>query len=441
MKILFISLGCDKNLVDSEYMLGMLAEAGHTITDDEKTADIIVINTCCFIGDAKEESIQTILEMASYKEGGSLKGLIVTGCLAQRYRDEIETELPEVDAVLGVHSYDSIVCAIQQVAEGKRYRKFDEPKELPPKGTKRLVTTGGHYAFLKIAEGCEKHCTYCAIPQIRGKYQSAPLEKLVCEAKELAAGGVKELILVAQETTCYGVDLYGKKSLDRLLDELNQIPGLAWIRILYCYPEEIDDALIDAILRNEKVCHYLDLPIQHSVDDVLKRMGRKTGRDDIIRIVNRLRERIPDICIRTTLISGFPGETEQMHKELMEFVKEMAFDRLGVFTYSPEEGTPAYSYPEQITEETKLARKEAVMELQQEISFDKNEAVKGKELWVLIEGQVADENAYVGRTYRDAPDVDGYVFINTEETLLTGDFVKVRITGAYEYDLIGEIVE
>ena len=361
MKILFISLGCDKNLVDSEYMLGMLAEAGHTITDDEKTADIIVINTCCFIGDAKEESIQTILEMASYKEGGSLKGLIVTGCLAQRYRDEIETELPEVDAVLGVHSYDSIVCAIQQVAEGKRYRKFDEPKELPPKGTKRLVTTGGHYAFLKIAEGCEKHCTYCAIPQIRGKYQSAPLEKLVCEAKELAAGGVKELILVAQETTCYGVDLYGKKSLDRLLDELNQIPGLAWIRILYCYPEEIDDALIDAILRNEKVCHYLDLPIQHSVDDVLKRMGRKTGRDDIIRIVNRLRERIPDICIRTTLISGFPGETEQMHKELMEFVKEMAFDRLGVFTYSPEEGTPAEAFDGQRKKPSLPAKKRSLL--------------------------------------------------------------------------------
>ncbi len=441
MKILFISLGCDKNLVDSEYMLGMLAEAGHTITDDEKTADIIVINTCCFIGDAKEESIQTILEMASYKEGGSLKGLIVTGCLAQRYRDEIETELPEVDAVLGVHSYDSIVCAIQQVAEGKRYRKFDEPKELPPKGTKRLVTTGGHYAFLKIAEGCEKHCTYCAIPQIRGKYQSAPLEKLVCEAKELAAGGVKELILVAQETTCYGVDLYGKKSLDRLLDELNQIPGLAWIRILYCYPEEIDDALIDAILRNEKVCHYLDLPIQHSVDDVLKRMGRKTGRDDIIRIVNRLRERIPDICIRTTLISGFPGETEQMHKELMEFVKEMAFDRLGVFTYSPEEGTPAEAFDGQVEEETKLARKEEILALQQKISFDINETLPGRELTAFIEGKVADEDAYVGRTYRDAPGVDGYVFIRTNEILETGKFVNVEITGAYEYDLTGEIAE
>lgn len=441
MKILFISLGCDKNLVDSEYMLGMLAEAGHTITDDEKTADIIVINTCCFIGDAKEESIQTILEMASYKESGSLKGLIVTGCLAQRYRDEIETELPEVDAVLGVHSYDGIVCAIQQVAEGKRYRKFDEPKELPPKGTKRLVTTGGHYAFLKIAEGCEKHCTYCAIPQIRGKYQSAPLEKLVCEAKELAAGGVKELILVAQETTCYGVDLYGKKSLDRLLDELNQIPGLAWIRILYCYPEEIDDALIDAILRNEKVCHYLDLPIQHSVDDVLKRMGRKTGHDDIIRIVNRLRERIPDICIRTTLISGFPGETEQMHKELMEFVKEMAFDRLGVFTYSPEEGTPAEAFDGQVEEETKLARKEEILALQQKISFDINETLPGRELTAFIEGKVADEDAYVGRTYRDAPGVDGYVFIRTNEILETGKFVNVEITGAYEYDLTGEIAE
>ena len=417
----------------------MLAEAGHTITDDEKTADIIVINTCCFIGDAKEESIQTILEMASYKEGGSLKGLIVTGCLAQRYRDEIETELPEVDAVLGVHSYDSIVCAIQQVAEGKRYRKFDEPKELPPKGTKRLVTTGGHYAFLKIAEGCEKHCTYCAIPQIRGKYQSAPLEKLVCEAKELAAGGVKELILVAQETTCYGVDLYGKKSLDRLLDELNQIPGLAWIRILYCYPEEIDDALIDAILRNEKVCHYLDLPIQHSVDDVLKRMGRKTGRDDIIRIVNRLRERIPDICLRTTLISGFPGETQEDFEDLYRFVNEMEFDRLGVFPYSQEEDTAAALMPDQIPDEVKEFRRDELMELQQAIAFEKAQEMAGQVLTVMIEGKVADDDVYVGRTYRDAPGVDGYLFVNTSADLMTGDFVRAIVTDSNEYDLIGEI--
>lgn len=441
MKLFFISLGCDKNLVDSEQMLGMLAADGISITNDEREADIIVVNTCCFIGDAKEESIQTILEMAEYKEKGNAKGLIVTGCLAQRYRDEIKKEIPEVDAILGANSYDSIVDAVHKAAAGEAYENFKELTGLPNLRQTRMLTTGGHYAYLKIAEGCNKHCTYCVIPSVRGSYRSVPIEELLDQAEELASLGVKELILVAQETTLYGLDLYGTKSLGRLLDALGEISGIRWIRILYCYPEEIDDALIDAMIRNPKVCHYLDMPIQHASDSILKRMGRKTSRNDMVRIIEKLREKIPDICLRTTLICGFPGETDQMHEELMQFVNDMEFDRLGVFLYSPEEGTPAYSYPEQITEETKLARKEAVMELQQEISFDKNEAVKGKELWVLIEGQVADENAYVGRTYRDAPDIDGYVFINTEEMLITGDFVKVRITGAYEYDLIGEIVE
>lgn len=440
MKLLFISLGCDKNLVDSEYMLGMLTADGITVTDDETQADIIVVNTCCFINDAKEESINTILEMAKYKENGSLKGLIVTGCLAQRYQKEIEVEIPEVDAILGTNSYDNIVEAVHKVAEGIRYQNFKTLEGLPTLKTKRTLTTGGHYAHLKIAEGCNKHCTYCIIPHIRGEYRSVPIEDLVEQAKDLVNQGVKELILVAQETTLYGIDLYGKKSLGRLLDELNQISGLYWIRILYCYPEEIDDELIDAILRNDKVCHYLDMPIQHASDDILKRMGRKTNHDDIVRIVRRLRERIPDICLRTTLICGFPGETQEQHEEMMQFVNDMEFDRLGAFSYSPEEGTPAEKFADQVEEETKLNWQEDVMELQQEVSFDRNEALKGTELWAFIEGKVADENAYVGRTYRDAPGIDGYVFINTEETLVTGDFVKVKITGAYEYDLIGEMI-
>lgn len=441
MNVFFVSLGCDKNLVDSEYMIGMLAEAGFSITDQEEEADVIVINTCSFIGDAKEESIQTILEMAKYKETGTLKGLVVTGCLAERYQDEIEAELPEADAVLGTNSYDSIVEAVQKAAAGGRYRRFEALEGIPAVRTKRTVTTGGHYAYLKIAEGCDKHCTYCIIPKIRGNYRSIPIEKLVEQAKELAAVGVKELILVAQETTLYGVDLYGHKCLPQLLDELNSISGLVWIRILYCYPEEIDDAFIDAILRNRKVCHYLDIPIQHCSDSILKRMGRKTDHDAIVRLIGRLRERIPDICIRTTLICGFPGETEELHEELMQFVNDMEFDRLGTFAYSPEEGTPAEAFSDPVDEETKLTWQEDVMELQQEISGDINKTLLGQELLALIEGQVADENVYVGRTYRDAPDVDGYVFIHTDEMLVTGDYVKVRITGAYEYDLIGEIAK
>ncbi len=440
-KLFFISLGCDKNLVDAEYMLGLLAADGITITDDESEADVIVINTCCFIGDAKEESIQTILDMAEYKKSGSLKGLIVTGCLAQRYRKEIEEEIPEVDAVLGTNSYDGIVEAVHKVLEGTRYENFRELKGFPHSEKKRMLTTGGHFAYLKIAEGCSKHCTYCVIPSIRGEYRSVPLEELVEQARELVSLGVKELILVAQETTLYGLDLYGKKSLGKLLDELNQISGLYWIRILYCYPEEIDEELTDAILRNKKVCHYLDIPIQHACNAILKKMGRRTSHDDLVSIIEGLRKKIPDICIRTTVICGFPGETDEMHEELMQFVNDMEFDRLGAFVYSPEENTPAVSFPDQVDEETKLCRRDAVMELQQEISFDKNEEIKGCELWAMIEGQVADENVYIGRTYRDAPEVDGYVFIHTDKVLITGDFVKVKITGAYEYDLIGEIAE
>ena len=440
MNIFFVSLGCDKNLVDSEVMLGLLDAKGYQIVDDETQADVMVINTCCFIHDAKEESIQTILDMARYKEEGRLKALVVTGCLAQRYKQEIIDEIPEVDVVLGTTSYDKIVEAVEEALEGKSEVELADIDALPLPETKRLVTTGGHYAYLKIAEGCDKHCTYCIIPKVRGNYRSVPLEDLVAQAKELAASGVKELILVAQETTLYGVDLYGEKSLHRLLDALNKIPGLVWIRILYCYPEEIYDELIASIKRNSKVCHYLDMPIQHADDTILKRMGRRTDRADLERIIKKLRTEIPDIALRTTLICGFPGETAEQHETLMQFVNDMEFERLGAFTYSPEEGTPAAEFPDQLDEETKLTWKDDVMELEQEIIFEQNEELKGQEIWAFIEGKVADENAYVGRTYRDAPGVDGYIFINTEEELMSGAFVKVRVTGAYEYDLIGEII-
>ena len=438
MKLLFISLGCDKNLVDTEFMLGMLQEKGIEMTSDETEADIIVINTCCFINDAKEESINTILEMAEYKKNGSLKALIVTGCLAQRYQDEIKEEIPEVDAILGTNSYDDIVNALDKALEGHFYKNFKTLEGLPTLKNKRSVTTGGHFAYLKIAEGCNKHCTYCIIPSIRGRYRSVPMEDLIEQAKYLVANGAKELILVAQETTLYGIDIYGEKSLHKLLDELNKIPGLFWIRIMYCYPEEIYDELIASIARNSKVCHYLDIPIQHSNDTMLKRMGRKTSHDDLVRIITNLREQIPDITLRTTLICGFPGETEEMHEELMQFINDMEFDRLGAFAYSPEEGTPAAEFPNQVDEEVKENWRDEVMELQEEVIFDKNEEMIGRELYAFIEGQV-DGGAYIGRTYRDAPDVDGYIFINADESFMTGDIVKVKVIGAYEYDLIGEI--
>ncbi len=440
MKILFISLGCDKNLVDTEVMLGLLASRGYEMTDDETQADIIVINTCCFIHDAKEESIQNILEMAEYKKEGNVKALIVTGCLAERYRQEIMDEIPEVDEVLGTTAYDRILDAVDAALGGKHQVMLSDLDALPLPETKRLVTTGGHFAYLKIAEGCDKHCTYCIIPKIRGNFRSVPMERLIHEAEQLAQQGVKELILVAQETTLYGKDLYGEKSLHRLLKELCGISGIQWIRILYCYPEEITDDLIRVMKEEPKICHYLDLPIQHANDSVLKRMGRRTSKQELVDIITKLRREIPDICLRTTLITGFPGETQEQHEELMEFVDEMEFDRLGVFTYSPEEGTPAADMPDQIDEELKEERQADLMELQQEIAFDNAERMIGQEVLVMIEGKVADENAYVGRTYRDAPNVDGLIFINTEEELISGDFAKVKVTGAVDYDLIGELL-
>lgn len=440
MKIMFISLGCDKNLVDTEEMLGILGTSGYEFTNDESQADVIVINSCCFINDAKEESINTILEMAEYKKVGKLKALVVTGCLAQRYKDEIITEIPEVDAIVGTASYDKIADVISEALAGNVTKEFLELDRLPDIKSKRMVTTGGYYAHLKIAEGCDKHCTYCIIPKIRGRYRSVPMERLIEQAKYLASVGVKELILVAQETTLYGVDIYGKKSLHVLLKELCGINGIKMIRIMYCYPEEIYDELIEVIASEKKICHYLDMPIQHCSDDVLKRMGRKTTKNELIEIVNKLRKKIPDIVLRTTLIAGFPGETEEQHEEMMEFVDSMEFERLGVFTYSPEENTPAALMDNQIPEETKEKWRDEIMELQQEIAFDKSESMIGRELLVMIEGKIADEPAYIGRTYMDAPGIDGNIFINTGEEFMSGDLVRVKVTGANEYDLIGEVL-
>lgn len=439
MKIMFISLGCDKNLVDTEMMLGMLAEKGYQFTDDEQEAEIVVVNTCCFIGDAKEESINTLIEIGQLKETANVKMLIAAGCLAQRYRKEIREQIPEVDVIIGTMAIDKIVEAVEEY-QTKQYTTFVEDIDRTPvSGKKRVVTTGGHYAYMKIAEGCDKRCSYCIIPKVRGSYRSIPMETLLKEANTLVEQGVKELILVAQETTLYGTDLYGKKSLPELLRKLSEIRGLYWIRILYCYPEEITEELIDTIAELPKVCHYLDIPIQHASDTILKRMGRRTNQQQLKDKIAMIRSKIPDICLRTTLITGFPGESQEDHEQSMAFVDEMEFDRLGVFTYSAEEDTPAAGFPDQIEEEVKKDRQADIMELQQEIAFEKAEGMTGQDVLVMIEGKVADENAYVGRTYKDAPNVDGLVFVNTDRELMTGDFVPVHITGSYEYDLIGEI--
>lgn len=441
MKVLFISLGCDKNLADSEEMLGLLTGNGHEIVDSEEEAEVIVINTCCFIHDAKEESVENILEMAEYKKTGTCKVLIVTGCMAQRYKSEIIEEIPEVDAVLGTTSYMDILKAIEEACQGRHFQEFRDINELPADSGRRVLTTGGHYGYLKIAEGCDKHCTYCIIPSLRGSFRSVPQERLIAQAEHMAEQGVKELILVAQETTMYGTDLYGKKTLHLLLKELCKIKGIRWIRVLYCYPEEIYDELIQVMKEEKKICHYLDLPIQHASDRILKRMGRRTTRAQLTATIEKLRKEIPDIVLRTTLITGFPGETEEDHQELMEFVDEMEFDRLGAFTYSPEEGTPAETMEDQIPEEIKEERRDEIMELQQEISLEKGNDRIGQELLVMIEGKVSGESAYIARTYGDAPKVDGYIFVQTGELLMTGDFAKVRVTGALEYDLIGELAD
>lgn len=458
MKLLFISLGCDKNLVDSEKMLGLLRSLGYEIVDTEEQAEVIIVNTCCFINDAKEESIETILEMAEWKKKGNVQALIVTGCLAQRYRKEIQEEIPEVDAILGTTGYEKIAEAIEEALQGKKAEKFEAldylpgfgmlgqyGKDLSPKETtlpeNRMITTaGGFYSYLKIAEGCNKHCSYCIIPKIRGNYRSVPMEALIQEAEYLVSQGVKELILVAQETTLYGIDLYGKKMLSELLRKLCKIDGLYWIRILYCYPEEITDELIQVIKEEEKICHYLDLPIQHASDVVLKRMGRKTSKQELVDIITKLRQEIPDIALRTTLITGFPGETEEQHKELKQFIKDMRFERLGVFTYSPEEGTPAAEMAEQIEDSVKEARRGELMELQQDIAFGNAEKMQGKTIYAVVEGKLEEEPVYIARTYQDAPNIDGYLFLECPYEIISGDFVKVTITGSQGYDLIGELV-
>ena len=441
MNILFVSLGCDKNLVDSEVMLGMLKERGYTFTDDQTQADAAVVNTCCFINDAKEESIQTILELAELKKIGQLKALVVAGCLAQRYQAEIQKEIEEVDAIIGTTALEKVVETLDEVLAGKGENHLEALDKAPLGGKERVLTTGGYFSYLKIAEGCNKHCTYCIIPKVRGEYRSVPMELLLDEARQLAGKGIKELILVAQETTLYGMDLYGEKKLPELLDRLCEIEGLIWIRIMYCYPEEITQELIDVMKRQPKICHYLDIPIQSGSDRILKLMGRRTDTAQIEALVDHLREEIPDICIRTTFITGFPTETEEDFIETMEFINRMEFDRLGAFTYSPEEGTPAAVMDGQVEEEIKLRRQQEMMELQQEIAFEAAENMKGRELTVMIEGKLAEEDVYVARTYKDAPSVDGYLFVDTDWSLMSGDFVRVRVTGANEYDLIGEIIE
>ena len=455
--VLFVSVGCDKNLVDSEKMLGLLNEAGYRVAQEESEADAIVVNTCCFIHDAKEESVETILEMAEWKKKGRLKALIVTGCMAQRYQDEIQQEIPEVDAVIGTTGYTEIVPILDEIlAEAEASQKeaaVEEPKEksfvnccpsidlLPASlADKRVVTTGGYTAYLKIAEGCNKRCTYCIIPYIRGHYRSFPMEDLLEEARKLAEGGVKELILIAQETTVYGMDCYGRKALPELLTKLCEIEGIEWIRILYCYPEEITDELIAVMKKEKKICHYLDIPIQHSEDTILKRMGRRTNRAELVSLVEKLRKEIPDIVLRTTLITGFPGETEEEFKNMVDFVDSMEFDRLGVFPYSAEEGTKAAEMDGQITEEVKESRRDEIMALQQEISADKAASRIDDEMSVLIEGYLYEDDIYIGRTYMDAPKVDGNVFVRAEEELISGDIVPVRITGANEYDLMGDVI-
>ena len=441
MNVLFVSLGCDKNLVDSEHMLGDLIDNGFSICDSEEDADIIVVNTCSFIADAMEESIQNIIELGAYKETGKLKGLIVSGCLAQRFTDEILSDLPEVDAIIGTNSYDELLNAINIVLK-KNGEKPVYKKELKglPKDGRRVLTTGGHYAYLKIAEGCNKRCTYCIIPYIRGDYRSVPMEQLLAEANQLAADGVKELILVAQETTVYGTDIYGKKSLPELLHKLCEIQGIEWIRILYAYPEEITDELIECMASEPKICHYIDMPIQHCNDEILKKMGRKTNKADIMNIASRLREAMPDISLRTTLICGFPGETQEMHEELLQFIRDMKFDRLGAFAYSQEDGTVAAAWDNQVDDDLKQKWQEEVMLCQKDISLANNENYVGRTVPVFIEGKLPEDGVFIGRTYRDTPSVDGFIFVNSDTELTSGQFVDVTVTSFDEYDLIGDVV-
>lgn len=441
MKVYFVSLGCDKNTVDSEMMLGILDKNGHEITYDEQEAEAVVINSCAFIADAKQESINTILEMAELKKQGKLRHIIVTGCLGQRYKEEIQKEIPEVDVILGIQSFDQVAAVLDKAEAGEKVgNEFADLKSAPISGHKRLLTTATHYAYLKIAEGCDKYCTYCIIPTLRGRYRSVPMETLLSDAEDLVSRGVRELILVAQETTIYGTDIYGEKRLPALLRELAKIEGLDRIRILYCYPEEITDELIKVMKEESKVCNYIDMPIQHASDVILKRMGRKTTEADIRAIIGKLRSEIPDICIRTTLITGFPGEKRADHKKMLKFIEDCRFDRLGAFTYSAEEGTPAATMPHQVPEWLKRRRRDAVMKLQQQIVFEENKALVGTEFDVMIEGRLIEDEVYVTRSYKDAPGVDGYIFVQSDRDLVSGDIIHVCITDAKGYDLVAKEV-
>ena len=446
MKILFVSLGCDKNLVDSEEMLGSLREKGYSFTDDENEADAAIVNTCCFIMDAQKESIDQILALAQLRTEGKLRALIVTGCMAQRYKDEVLSEIPEVDAVIGTTAESRIAEILEEILTaggpaGSNGRLLVESENSRTGTTaERVITTGGYYSYLKIAEGCDKCCTYCVIPSIRGHYRSVPMEDLLRQAQALAEKGIKELILVAQETTLYGTDLYGHKALPELLRKLSEIEGIEWIRLMYCYPEEITVEIAEAMRDIPKVLHYIDMPIQHASDSILKKMGRRTDKQELKQKIAMLREMMPDICLRTTLITGFPGEKEEDHRELLDFVREMRFDRLGVFTYSKEEGTPAAKMSPQIPARVRKKRQKELMLLQQQIAFETAADMEGRELEVLVEGQLVGEQVYLARTYKDAPGIDGAVFIETQRELMTGDLVKVKITGSREYDLIGGLL-
>lgn len=447
MNILMVSLGCDKNLCDSEAMLGLLAKHNYNITNDEQEADAIIVNTCSFIKDAMEESVNTVLEMAKLKQQ-NLKYLIVTGCMAQRFKDEIFDEIPEIDACLGTSSFDKILDVIEElkardgIEDAEEISVYDDIDRLATiTESNKVITSGTFMGYLKIAEGCDKFCTYCVIPHIRGHYRSVPMEQLLKEAEYMASQGIEELVLVAQETTCYGKDLYGEKRLHVLVRELAKIDGIKWIRLMYCYPEEIYDELIDCFKEEPKLLHYIDMPMQHSEDAILKRMGRRTDRASIEAVIGKLREAAPDIAIRTSLIAGFPGETQEEHEALMAFLDEQELDRVGVFTYSREDGTPAATFENQIDEETAEQWRNEIMELQQEISLDKNETFVGKIMQVIIEGYSSEDDVYVGRTYRDAPGVDGLVFVNCDYELMSGQIVDVRINEVGPYDMIGGIVD
>lgn len=435
-KVALVSLGCSKNLVDSEVMLNILSNNNYKLTQDASKADVIIVNTCGFIESAKQESIDNIIELGQLKKNGNCKVLIASGCLAERYKEDLANEMPELDAVIGTGDYKNILDVIESAMAGSKVIKYGNQENVDIHELPRVISTIASSTYLKIAEGCDNRCTYCIIPKLRGKYRSRKFEDILKEAKQLSAQGIKELNVIAQDTTRYGMDLYGKYRIAELLDELSKIEGIEWIRLLYSYPDEFDDNLINIIATNDKVCKYLDIPIQHASNRILKRMGRRTTKEEIMDLIKKLRNRVPNIALRTSLIVGFPGESEEDFKELVDFIKEVKFDRLGVFTYSREEDTPAYQMEEQVDDEIKLKRQERIMLLQSDISLDNNHKMVGKMLKVLIEGKQGKK--YFGRSYKDAPEIDGNVFFSSKEKHKPGDFTYVKIIEAAEYDLIGE---